>query len=92
MLPTDVIQGMRDAGALKAKRVDEEGNLFFDIDFRIVQEQFPAHLHFLVRQQLNDLEGALYDNGYIAFEVLADGRLQWKPTRKTLELYKNTGV
>ncbi len=92
MLPVDVIQGMRDAGALKVNRLDKEGNLYFEIDFRIVSEEFPAHLQFLVRQQLNDLERTLYDDGYIAFDVLADGRLSWLPTKKTLDLYKDQGV
>lgn len=56
----------------------------FDVNFYIVQQEFPNHLHDVVLMTLNETEQWAYLNGYMAFTVLSNGLLSWKSTGKLL--------
>lgn len=56
----------------------------FVINFKIVQQQFPSYLEFLVKSSLNTLEQWAYTNGYMAYIVRDDGMLEWRATGKDM--------
>jgi hypothetical protein len=56
----------------------------FSVNYKIVQQQFPAYLEFLVKNNLNQFELWFYENGYIAYTVLDNGLLQWRRTGKPI--------
>lgn len=58
----------------------------FDINFKIVQKEFPSYLEFLVTNSLNEVEKAAYEDGYFMYTVLDNGLIQWHLTGKR---YKN---
>jgi hypothetical protein len=80
-IPKDIFLAMLDRGAMTPGKDDSS----FDINFAIVSKEFPSYLEFLVRSSLSSLEQWAYTEGYMAFSVMPDGRLLWKPTGK---LYK----
>jgi hypothetical protein len=82
MLPNEIIVAMRKAGALRVKRLDENNQLHFEINFRIVKEQFPVWLETLVYNSLGVYDQYMYTEGYVAYVVQQDGMLLWKPTRR----------
>lgn len=82
MLPPEIINAMRKAGALKIKSMDEQDQLHFEINYRIVKEQFPVWLETLVYNGLGVYDQYMYTEGYIAYVVQPNGLLYWKPTRK----------
>jgi len=67
---------MIERGALVPGKDDKS----FDVNFFIVQKEFPFYLEFFVRSSLNELELWAYDNGYMAYDVLPNGLLSWKPS------------
>lgn len=73
---------MRKLGALCIKNFDYDNNLHLEINFKKVEEFFPKFLDELVRHTLGTTDLELYDQGYIAYLIMDDGMLQWKPTRK----------
>jgi hypothetical protein len=82
MLREKVIEAMRKKGILKIKYVDPAGNAHFDIDFKLVEEHFPQFVEEMVLINIGDFDRELYEIGYIAYTILPDGTLQWKPTKK----------
>lgn len=54
----------------------------FDINFKVVEQEFPSYLEFLVTESLNEVEKAAYKQGYFAYIVLDNGMLQWHLTGK----------
>jgi len=85
MIPFDVIRAMRDAGGLRIDYFDA-GDLYMDINFKIIQEQFPRWMQEMVLESLGELDREIYQLGYIAYVVQPDGSLLWKPTRKLRDL------
>jgi hypothetical protein len=89
MLPPDIINAMRTAGAFEANRFDSDGNLYFDINFKVIEEQFPMYLEELALANLAPAGVDMYHLGYIAYYVLDNGELAWQPTKKLQDELKN---
>lgn len=81
MIPENIIRAMRMQKAISGKSFEKDG-LHFTIDFKVIESTFPVFMNEMVQQSLGEVDRSLYDEGYIAYTVLKDGRLQWKPTRK----------
>lgn len=93
MFRTNVIEAMRRKGVLKIKKVDTEGNAYFDIDFKLAKEHFPQFVEELVLVNLGDFDREVYSMGFMAYSIQPDGTLHWKPTRKLnaiIDACKNT--
>lgn len=86
MVPFDVIRSMRDVGGLRIDYFDTSGKLYLEINFKIIQEQFPRWMEEMVLDSLGDIDREVYQLGYMAYIVQDDGSLLWKPTRKLREL------
>lgn len=65
-------------GALTPGKDDKS----FDINFKVVEKEFPSYLEFLVTESLNEVEQIAYKEGYVAYIVLDNGLLQWHLTGK----------
>lgn len=79
-LPKPIFLAMIDRKALTPGKDDKS----FDINFYVVAKEFPSYLEFMVRSSLNEIEEWAYVEGYMAYEVLSDGRLLWKPCKTVL--------
>lgn len=77
-LPKPVFLAMIESGALTPGKDDKS----FNINFAVIRDRFPSYLEFMVKSGLNDLEEWAYVEGYMAYEVLSNGLLQWKPVGK----------
>lgn len=77
-----MLDAMRKRGVLSIKYVDKDGAAHFDIDFKLAEEYFPQLVEELVLQNLGAYDREVYDLGYMAYTILPDGTLQWKPTKK----------
>jgi hypothetical protein len=82
MLREKVIEAMRQRGILTIKYLDKDGNAHFDIDFKKAEEHFPQFIEEMVLLNLGDYDREVYELGYMAYTILPDGTLQWKPTQK----------
>jgi hypothetical protein len=69
---------MLNRGALKPGKDAES----FDINFRIVADEFPSYLAHMVEHSLNETELWAFANGYMAYTIMPDGTLEWRPTKK----------
>lgn len=78
MIPKNIFLAMVEQGALTPGRDDRT----FNVNFKIVKDQFPSYLEFLVTGTLNTVELAAYRSGYMAYIVLDNGLLEWRPTGK----------
>lgn len=93
MLRENVINAMRKKGVLTIKYVDAQGAVHFDIDFKKAEEYFPQFIEELVLFNLGDFDREVYGLGFMAYTVLPDGTLHWKPTKKLnaiIDACKNT--
>lgn len=86
MIPIEIINAMRRAGALQVNSFDESGDLHFIINFKIVEKEFPRFMDIMVRDSLGAFDLDLYNQGLIAYLVQDDGQLGWKPTRKLQQI------
>lgn len=77
-LPSNIFFAMVKRGALSPGKDDRS----FDIDFAVVAKEFPSYLEFMVRSSLNAVEEWAYTQGYMAYEILPNGLLKWKPVGK----------
>jgi hypothetical protein len=77
-LPKPVFLAMLKTGALIPGKDDKS----FDINFAVIANNFPSYLEFMVRSSLNELEQWAYVEGYMAYEILPNGLLKWKPVGK----------
>jgi hypothetical protein len=82
MFREKVIEAMRKKGILTIKYVDNAGNAHFDVDFKKAEEYFPQFVEELVLLNLGAYDREVYELGYMAYTVLPDGTLHWKPTQK----------
>jgi hypothetical protein len=82
MFREKVIEAMRKKGVLTIKYIDAQGAAHFDIDFKKAEEYFPQFVEEMVLLNIGDFDRELYEIGYIAYTILLDGTLQWKPTKK----------
>lgn len=77
--PTDkVLLAMIKRKALTPGRTLE----IYNINFSIMEKEFPSYLEFMVRSSLNAVEDWSYTEGYMAYEVLPNGLLKWSLTGK----------
>lgn len=72
---------MMGIGVLTVREV-KDGNLVFDVNYKLLQENFPDWMEYFVIQNLTSDALSLYHQGYWAYIVMEDGSLQWKPTMK----------
>jgi hypothetical protein len=79
-LPSNIFFAMLKTGAMTPGKNDRT----FNINFAIVEKEFPSYLEFLVRSSLNSVEEVAYVEGYMAYEILSNGLLKWSTTRKLL--------
>ena len=77
-LPKAIFEAMVDRGALIPGSDDRS----FEINFYIVQKEFPSYLELVVENSLNDIERWAYLEGYMAFKVLENGLLEWHVTNR----------
>lgn len=82
MFREKVIEAMRKKGILTIKYVDADGAAHFDVDFKKAEEYFPQFIEELVLFNLGDYDREIYELGFMAYSILPDGTLQWKPTQK----------
>ena len=82
MLREKVIQAMRQKGILKIRYVDDSGSAHFDVNFKKAEEFFPQFVEELVLMNLGAYDREVYELGYMAYIILPDGTLRWKPTKK----------
>jgi hypothetical protein len=71
---------MLERGAMSPGKDDKT----FNINFAIIEKEFPSYLEFMVRSSLNPVEEVAYVEGYMAYEILPSGMLAWFPTGKLL--------
>ena len=71
---------MLERGALTPGKDDNS----FDINFAVVEREFPSYLEFMVRSSLNPVEDVAYVQGFMIYEILANGLLKWSPTGKLM--------
>lgn len=74
MIPPEVQLSMLKKGAL----IDDGEKAI--INFKVVEEEFPSYLEYLVLYNLNDFETNMYLSGYMHYVVRQDGLLEWKQT------------
>lgn len=77
----ELINAMNRAGALKIDVITDD-NIIFNVNFAIIQKQFPDIMQELVTMQLSPEDLGFYQSGLISYFILPDGRLEWKATRK----------
>jgi hypothetical protein len=77
-IPQPVFLSMVNSGALTPSKDDKS----FDINFAIIKDRFPSYLEYMVLHNLNEVEEWAYLKGYMAYEILPNGWLQWRPTGK----------
>lgn len=82
LIPDTILLAMIRQKALTPGRDDRT----FDVNYKIVQDQFPSYLEFLVASNLNEVEKAAYEQGYMMYTVLDNGMLQWHLTGKRYKL------
>lgn len=93
MFSEKFINAMRKRGVLTIKFVDSEGNAHFDINFKKAEEFFPQFVEELVLMNLGSFDREVYELGFMAYTILPDGTLHWKPTKKLnaiIDACKNT--
>lgn len=81
MISIDIFKAMRATGALKVDSFDLEQNLILQVNYKVVETAFPRFMEDIVEFNLSPVDLELYQAGYIAYIVMDDGMLQWKPTR-----------
>ena len=77
-LPKEIFLSMIKRQAMTPGKDDKS----FNINFSIVEKEFPSYLEFLVRSSLNPIELWAYDNGYMAYIIMSNGLLEWRTTGK----------
>jgi hypothetical protein len=82
MFREKVIEAMRQRKVLTIKYIDKDGSAHFDIDFKKAEEYFPQFVEELVLMNLGDYDREVYVLGFMAYTILPDGTLHWKPTKK----------
>jgi len=82
MFNEKLINAMRNKSVLKVRYVDATGSAHFDVDFKKAEEFFPQFVEELVLMNLGAYDREVYDLGFMAYTILPDGILQWKPTKK----------
>ena len=82
MLSEKMVNAMRKKGVLTIKYVDDAGSAHFDVNFKKAEEYFPQFVEELILVNLGKFDREVYELGYMAYTILPDGTLHWKPTKK----------
>jgi hypothetical protein len=93
MFSEKLITAMRQKDVLKISHIDSNGAAHFNIDFNKAEKYFPQFIEQLILMNLGAFDREVYTMGFMAYTILPDGRLQWKPTKKLnaiIDACKNT--
>jgi len=82
MISESVLAAMYQAGGLRIKTFDKQGNLHLTVNYKIIRESFPAYFQEILKETINEVDYEFYSAGLIAFKITPTGDLFWQPTSK----------